>query len=66
MKTKKFCLYDIFLESNQILRLNILKLLKIPVFFSLNCQIAGFSRFSGKVATLSFLKLIIDHSCECP
>ena len=42
-----------FLCQIEILLLKMLKLLKTPGFFSLNYQIPGFSRFPGKVPTLS-------------
>ena len=57
---KKFYLYDKFFVSNQIFLTCIQKLFKIPGFsgflvvfvqnsrfFSLNCQIQGFSRLTG-------------------
>jgi len=38
-----------FLCQIEILLLNMLKLLKNSRFFSLNCQITGFSRFFGNL-----------------
>ena len=68
---KFFFIYMIiFLSQTEILLLNMLKLLKIPGFssffflisqipgyFCLNCQIPGFSRIPGKVATLILILL---------
>ena len=42
----------IFFCQTETLLLNMWKLFKIPVLFCLNCQIPGFFRFQGKVATL--------------
>ena len=52
--TKFFYLYDRIFESNRSFTTEHVKIINIPGFFSLNCQIPGFSRIPGKVATLSF------------
>ena len=50
--TKIFDLYGRFFESNRNFTTEHVKIVKIPRFFCLNCQIPCFSKFPGKVATL--------------
>ena len=49
--TEKIIFIIDFLSQIETLLLNMIKLLKIPGFFSLNYLIQGFSMFPGKVAT---------------
>ena len=65
MMTKNLVYIIDFLCQIKILLLNMLKIpgflfkfSQIPDILCLNCQIPGFSKFSSKVATQSFIKTI--------